>query len=289
LLLSLALPIFAFDSISMGSYISVNCHDQVFATSMEDLDKTIHDLCKLWDIKPPAPGENDPVHSDIPTLIFAGRYDSTTPPSFAHQLAGHLTHSFIAEIPNQGHAPSTSGISDCPTKLISAFLQDPTASPDFTCINQMESVKFVVPSNGNTPLVLEPVTLDQYQINTHIPPGWSEAQFGFYNRGGSFGDMTQIGIQSASVPESTWISWLSRNFRGGQGFDQSAIKSTERKANGLKWIRYKASSRGMPVDIAFARSNNQTLMVLLISYSDEHETLYKTVFLPIIDSTTSSR
>jgi len=101
--------------------------------------------------------------------------------------------------------------------------------------------------------------------------------------------MTQIGIQSASVPEATWITWLSRNFRGSQGFDQPAIKSAAYQANGLKWTLYQTSSRGMPVDIAFARSNKQTLMVLLISYSDEHETLYKTVFLPIIDSTTSSR
>lgn len=187
LMLSLALPVLAFDSISLGSYISVNCHDQVFAMSMEILDETIYDMCKLWDIKPPVPGENDPVHSEIPTLIFAGRYDSTTPPSFAHQLAGHLPRSYIAEIPDQGHAPSATGISDCPTKLISAFVQDPNIAPDLTCVREIQTIKFVVPYDANAPIVLEPATIEQYQINTHVPAGWSKADFGFYNRNGFLG------------------------------------------------------------------------------------------------------
>src|SRR5215211_4884507 len=180
--LSLALPIVAFDSISMGSYISVNCHDQVFAMPMQSLDRTIYDMCGLWDIDPPVSGENDPVNSESPTLIFAGRYDATTPPSFAHQLAGHLPHSYIAEILDQGHAPSATGLSDCPTKLISMFLQDPNTAPDFTCIKETQVRKFVVPYDGTAPLVLEPVTIEQYQVSTRIPADWREAQFGFYNR-----------------------------------------------------------------------------------------------------------
>jgi len=288
LILSLALPILAFDSISMGSYISVNCHDQVFAMSMENLDMTIYDMCGLWDTKPPVPGENDPVNSDIPTLIFAGRYDSTTPPAFAHQLAGHLTHSYIAEIPNQGHAPSATGISDCPTKLISAFLQDPNVAPDLTCVREIQPIKFFVPYDVNAPLVLEPATIEQYRINTQIPSGWSKADFGFYNRSGFWGDMTQIGIQRAAVSESEWLTWLSTNFRGTQGFDQPAVKDGERQANGLTWSIYKTSSQGFPVEIALASSGDQMLMILLLSSQDEHDALYETAFLPIIDSTTSS-
>ena len=289
LILSLAFPILAFDSISMGSYISVNCHDQVFAVSMENLDQTIYDMCELWDIKPPAPGENDPVISEIPALIFAGRYDTTTTPSFAHQLAGHLSHSYVAEIPDQGHAPSATGMSDCPTKVILAFLQDPNIAPDLTCVQETPTIKFIVPYDVNTPIALEPVTVEQYQINTIIPQGWSKAEFGFYNRNGYWDDITQIGIQLAAVSESEWLTWLSTNFRGGRGFDQPPVKHDERQANGLIWSIYKTSSQGFPVDIALASSDHQTLMVLLISYKDEHDALYSTVFLPIIDSTKSSR
>jgi len=289
LIVSLAFPILAFDSISMGSYISVNCHDQVFAMPLENLDTTISEMCQLWDTKPPAPGENDPVNSEIPTLIFAGRYDSTTPPSFAHQLAGHLAHSYIAEIPDQGHAPSATGISDCPTQLISAFLADPIVSPNLSCLSEIQTIKFVVPYHADTPITFEPVTIAQYQIESQFPSGWSEAVFGFYNRNASFGDMTQIGIQRAAVSESEWAAWLSTNFGGDRGFDQPAVKYDQRQANGLMWSIYKTSSQGMPIDIAFADSGDQTLLVLLVSYSDEHDALYKNIFLPIIDSTTSSR
>jgi hypothetical protein len=257
--------------------------------STEKLDRTIYDLCRLWEVEPPSPGENDPLYSETPTLIFAGRYDTVTPVSFAQQLAEHLSHSRVVEIPNQGHAPTSSGISDCPARLISAFLLDPNNSPDFTCLDESGSIKFVVPFDPNAPLTLEPVTIDRYQIATRIPSGWSAAEFGFYGRNGSFGDITQIGVQRAAVAESEWAVWLSTYFRSSQGFDQPAVRTDERKVNGLTWSIYNASSRGDPVDMAFAKSGGDTLMVLMISSKDEHAALYDAVFLPIIDSTQSSR
>lgn len=286
---STALPIYAFGSISLGTYISVNCHDQIVAMSLEKLDEAIYDLCQLWDVTPLSPGENDPVISDIPTLIFSGEYDLVTPASFAHQLAEHLSHSYIAEIPNQGHAPSTSEISDCPGKIISSFLHDPTVSPDFQCIKEAQTIGFVLPYSADPPINLEPVRLDQYLISTRIPAGWSAAGFGFYNRNGSFGDITQIGAQRAAVSEADWITWLSTNFGNNQGLDQPAAKYAERRANGLKWTIYRTSSKGLPVDIAFAKSGNDTLMVLLICNPDEHDALYDTVFLHVIDATVSSK
>ena len=289
LTLSIALPIYAFESISIGTYISVNCHDQLFAMSTEQLDKTVYELCRLWDVKPPAPGENDPISSEIPTLIFAGKYDTVTPVAFAEQLAGHLSESHVALVLNQGHAPSATGISDCPTKLISAFLREPIASPDFTCLNESGSIKFIVPFDPNAPLSFEPVIIDLYQIATRIPADWEAAEFGFFNRSGSFGDNTQIGIQRAAVSESEWAVWLSTNFRVNKGFDEAAVKYDERKVNGLTWSIYRASSQGNPVDMAFARSGNDTLMVLMFSSRDEHDALYNAVFLPVTDSTKSSR
>lgn len=288
LLYAAALPLITFDSISIGTYVAVNCHDQIFAIPTEGLDETIYDLCRLWGMEPPVPGENDPVNSDIPTLILAGKYDSVTPTTFAQQLASHLAYSTLVEFPNQGHAPSASGIFDCPRKIISAFLQDPNISPDIGCVNETRTINFVVPYDPNAPVVLEPVAIEDYQISTLIPAGWTKASFGFYNRNGSMTDMTQVGIQRAAVSESEWVTWLSTNFRGNQGFDQPAVKIDERQANGLIWTMYQTSSKGIPVDIAFAKYGNETLMVLLLSHKDERNALYSTVFIPIVDSTKSS-
>jgi Predicted hydrolases or acyltransferases (alpha/beta hydrolase superfamily) len=284
-----ALPVITFDSISTGIYVSVNCHDQVFAIPTEGLDETIYDLCTLWGVTSPIPGENDPINSDIPTLIFAGKYDSVTPPSFAHQLAAHLSRSYLAEIPNQGHAPSTSGTSDCSGKVILSFVGNPNGVPDVGCVNESSKIKFVVPFDGSTPLSLEPVTVSDYQIRTVIPTGWTDAGFGFYNRNGKIVDIAQIGVQSAAVPEAQWVSWLATNFQGTQGLDSPALQYDQHNANGLAWTIYRTSSRGNPIDIAFTKSGSQTLMVLLFSYQDEHDALYNTLFLPVIDSTKSSR
>lgn len=283
--LSLAIPVRAFDSISMGNYIAVTCHDQVFAMSFEVLDTTIHGLCQLWDVKPVAPGENDPVQSDVPTLIFAGRYDTTTPPSFADLLASHLTHPYVVEIPNQGHAPSATELSDCPTKLMAAFLQDPNLAPDSSCVAETGAIDFVVPFNGNAPVAFEDVTIEPYALRTHIPTGWTEAQFGFYNRNGYWGDITQVGVQRTPISEEEWINWLSTNFQGTTGLDQPAVKTGERAVNGMTWSLYSASAEGLLVDLAFAKSGGETIMVLMVSHKYEHDALFNHVFLHIVDST----
>jgi pimeloyl-ACP methyl ester carboxylesterase len=283
------LPLITFDSISMGTYVSVNCHDQVFAIPTEGLDETIYDLCRIWGVAPPVPGENAPVSSDIPTLIFTGKYDSVTPTSFAHQLASHLAHSYVAEIPNQGHVPSVTGISSCPTNIMAAFLQDPSASPDLGCVIEAGKIQFIVPYTVDSPLTLESISIEQYQVITRIPAGWSAALFGFYNRNSLFGDVTQVGVQRAAVSEAEWVKWLRTHFGGNKGFDQAAVKHDQRSANGLTWSIYVTSAQGSPVDMAFAKSGNETLMVLLMSHKDEHEALYQAVFLPMIDATTSSK
>jgi pimeloyl-ACP methyl ester carboxylesterase len=288
LLLSAAIPVYAFDSISIGTYISVNCRDQIFQMSMEKLDKTIRDMCKVWDVKAPLPGENDPVVSEIPTLIFAGRYDPVTPVSLADQLATHLSHSQVIVIPDQGHAPTATGVSDCPAKLMQSFLRDPNIPLDMACVTEIKSVQFAVPFDPNTPLSFEPVVIEQYHVTTQIPFGWDGVEFGFYNRNGSYGDITQVGIQRATVTQAEWAAWLMTNFRGNHGFDQSPTKYEERQANGLTWSLYRTTSEGLPVNIAFAKSGKDTLMVLMISYPDEQEALYNSLFLPILDSTKSS-
>lgn len=287
--LSVAFPVYAFDSISIGVYISVTCRDQVYVMSMDALDETIRNLCRVWDAQPPLPGENDPLISDIPTLILAGRYDPVTPLSFAEQLTSHLTRGKVVVFPYQGHAPSAGRLSDCPMRVISSFLLDSNGSLDTSCINEENKISFVTPFDANTPLSFETVSPNQYQVTSRIPAGWQAASFGFYNRNRSFGDITQIGIQSAAVPAIEWVNWLLTNFQGGRGFDQPAIKYTERTANGLTWSLYRTTFLGNAVEIAFAKSGRETLMVLMMCYQDEHDILYNTVFLPVVDSTMPAR
>ncbi len=285
----LSIPLDSYGSISMGDYIAVNCRDQVFTTSSESLDNTIFGMCKLWQSEPPATGANQPVHSDIPTLIVTGLYDSATPPSFAHQLSQHLTHSYVVEIPDQGHAPTTTGFSDCPLQVMESFLNDPSIEPDTACVQETKAVQFLAPYTVDIPIKLETVNDSEMQVFTRVPSGWTNSGQGFYSRRNSLLDITQIAIQQAATDEAEWTVWLSTKFNGQVGLDQPPVKYDQRDANGMTWSLYKSSFHGNPVDIAFARSDSQTLMVLLLSYPDERDALYQNVFLPVIDATHSTR
>ncbi|MBK9210585.1 MAG: hypothetical protein IPL71_20815 [Anaerolineales bacterium] len=83
---------FAFESISPGLYVSMMCHEHILTTSVEELQTIaarrgvkdygwlpfygeadeIFKTCKSWGAKGPFLGENDPVASDIPSLIITG-------------------------------------------------------------------------------------------------------------------------------------------------------------------------------------------------------------------------
>jgi hypothetical protein len=47
---------------------------------------------------------------------------------------------------------------------------------------------------------------------------------------------------------------------------------------------YSGKSNDRPVDIAVADLGNTSLVIMMFSHPDEHEALYNTVFLPMIDS-----
>ena len=71
---------------------------------------------------------------------------------------------------------------------------------------------------------------------------------------------------------------------GYRGLDAAPTQAGSRKANNLNWTLYTSTSYGRPVDIAMADYRGQSLVVMSFSNSDEHDALYQTVFLPMVDS-----
>lgn len=91
-------------------------------------------ICDFWGVLP-EPRENEPVQSDIPTLILAGLFDPVTPVAWAEQAARFLPHAqlltFLA-----GH--SVTDADPCALKLIAAFLADPHQPPSADCYPRAE-------------------------------------------------------------------------------------------------------------------------------------------------------
>jgi pimeloyl-ACP methyl ester carboxylesterase len=101
------------------------------------------DICDLWlgDVVPD-PVENEPVVSDIPTLILTGEYDPSTPPRWGRLAAETLSRSLVYEFPGVGHIALLGGA--CPKRIMADFLDDPLTPPDSDCIDDMRDIAFVV-------------------------------------------------------------------------------------------------------------------------------------------------
>lgn len=293
---------FAFESISPGLYISMMCNEHILKTSTEELQaisiregnkdygwlpfygsaEAIFKACKSWGAVGPHLGENDPVISDIPSLIITGKYDPVTPPIYGQQIAEGLSNSYYFEFPNLGHTPTAADSSGCAMEIALEFLDNPTVEPDRSCMDELQQIVFVTPYTGKPPLSLDKTKV--FGVSVNAPEDWYNIGDGFFFRGNSSLDITQIGIVRARLTAEELKDWFSLGIYGYRGLDAAPLKTSLREANGLTWTLYTATSNGRPVDIAMTDYKGNSLVVLLFSHSDEHDALYQTVFLPMVDS-----
>jgi pimeloyl-ACP methyl ester carboxylesterase len=98
--------------------------------------------CDVWKVSRAKPRENQPVRSNIPTLVLGAEYDAYTPPAWGQLVAKNLKHSYFFEVPQVGHGPGFS--SSCARSIIAEFFNNPHAAPNSSCLNQRQ--KFVVPT-----------------------------------------------------------------------------------------------------------------------------------------------
>ena len=145
---------------------------------------------------PPAVA-NEPVASDIPALVMAGRFDPVTPVAWSEAAAETLTNSFLVVDPSNSHgiSPGTCGMS-----IVNAFLDAPEIEPDTSCIGA-DAVSFLAPVDR--PVSLEPLTITAAssgrELETVRPSGWVDGGLGDVSRGASFLDPTAL-IQLADNP-----------------------------------------------------------------------------------------
>ncbi|HKQ60599.1 MAG TPA: alpha/beta hydrolase [Candidatus Polarisedimenticolaceae bacterium] len=89
-------------------------------------------ICSVWKVPPAQRRANEPVTSEIPTLILGAEYDAYTPPAWGRQAARTLTHGYFYEVPGVGHGPGF--VSGCAIRVVTNFLANPTAAPYHQCL-----------------------------------------------------------------------------------------------------------------------------------------------------------
>jgi hypothetical protein len=293
---------FAFDGISPGLFISMMCHEHVLATTPEQLEAVstmasikefawlpfygdadeLFKTCRSWGSSGPWEGENAATVSDIPTLIITGSYDPTTPPVYARQLIPQLTHSYYFEFPNLGHTPTGADRTGCAMDIAVEFLRNPTVDPNRSCMNNLKPVKFLVPYTGDPALPLR--TVQANGVSVKVPEEWAYVDDGFYMRNSSPLDITQVGFVRVNIGAQELQDWFSLEAYGYRGLDSAPIEAGQVRANGLTWTLYMSTSHGRPVDIAMADDGYQSIVILMFCNSDEHDALYRTLFLPMVES-----
>lgn len=98
--------------------------------------------CPEWDVKAQPKGFNELLREDeveVPIMVMAGRFDPVTPVAGSKRVAEALGVDFLL-FPNAGHGAVTS--SDCARDIWFAFLDDPEAEPDTSCMQELGPLKF---------------------------------------------------------------------------------------------------------------------------------------------------
>ena len=284
------------DRISDGMLFSVRCHDDIAFSSLDAFEAALADYpelaglfedsaagrlsyeaCAEWDSGQADAGENEPVVSDIPTLILSGEYDPISPPAWGQQAANNLANGYPFEYPGVGHGAST--VAGCPQEMMLAFMDDPTAAPDDACIAEMPPPPFIVPTEPGA-VELEPYLNEDMGIGGVIPAGWTEVNLGVYTRAESAADATVLLAQAAPMSAEGLMEILVGQF-GLEGTPESV---GQRETKDLTWTLYAFSLQGLEIDMALAESSGLALLVLVQSEPAEHDALYEAVFLPVVDA-----
>ena len=137
---------------SRGMMLSVQCNEEIPFSSLDEYERMLarypqftglyersilgalaYRICETWGSGQAPAIENQPVSSDIPTLVLAGEFDPITPPAWSQHAAETLTNSFFYTYPGVGHGASAE---DCGRDMMLAFLANPSVAPNDSCITQ---------------------------------------------------------------------------------------------------------------------------------------------------------
>jgi pimeloyl-ACP methyl ester carboxylesterase len=276
--------------ISYGMYYSVQCGEEIqFETQQQLIDAdqaypeqhntfdaaSAYQVCQQWGAKLADPIENQPVTSDLPTLVLSGEYDPITPPSYNQAVAKTLSNSFFFEFPGIGHGVSISG--PCPLGIAKAFLNDPNAAPNNACIAAMSGPAFDVPSG---PVTLKPFENKTLGIKGVAPEGWAENSPGIFTRSDTSSEVLLQQIVPGTRDGA--LQLFSQRFK----LDKPPAEAGSRKTDSLAWSLYEFAVQGQPVDLALAEQGQKTYVVLLASETSQRKMLYDQLFLPAIDAYT---
>jgi len=284
---------------SWGMYFSVLCHDEVPFSSADafevararhpelagmydhfEIGPLAFEVCDAWGAGVAEALENEPVRSDIPTLIMTGQYDPIVPPAFGEAIAETLEDATFLLFPGLSHGASGT---ECATDIMLAFLDDPSGTPDAGCLSDPAVTRFTLPA-GPESVEMEPYSSEELGLVGLRPKGWKEPAPGTFGRRRSGTDGASLALLSLPFDTDEALARLTANF----GLTEPPPVIDRIEANGLAWESYRTEAQGVDIDFALAQADGATLLVVLTSPATERDALHEGVFVPAVEALTTS-
>ncbi len=138
-----------------GVFLTTLCRDQVPFMDQEALADAIGgdpvyqevfgnspwlQACDAWGVQPPDESTAVPFHTDIPTLMLPGQFDSFSRPEWATERATDVATAWSVEIPAVTH--NTLGFSSCAVEVRAKWRLEPTSPPDSSICRSVPPLRF---------------------------------------------------------------------------------------------------------------------------------------------------
>jgi pimeloyl-ACP methyl ester carboxylesterase len=274
-----------YDNIAHGTYLSVICQEQALPADYERDIMALHpavrnamlddvgvyvapldSACVIWDLLPVDEAFREPVVSEIPTLLLSGALDPVTPPDFAIDTAQYLANSTTVVFPGRGHSVSRT---DCAPQLITAFLNEPTAPLDLTCLAEAQPPFFSIPRQivdaaladaiEEASAQLEERTEDGVGLALGVPVQWERTE-------------TSNGNPQYTFEEASLTLYRKHGTTLGDAIDAYATENTLRRAPRIRdsftvgdalWTRYNHLEAGMLWSIVATLDDDAVVLVVM--------------------------
>ncbi len=250
--------------------------------------------CAVFDNGQAAAEANEPVVSDIPTLLLAGAFDPVTPVSWAERAAGGLSDSHLVVAPSASHGVFAT---PCGMSVVVAFIDDPASAPDSSCL-AAERLQFVGPSPETIEVVAAEYVVEPWgaAVTTVRPEGWTTGSLsGDQYRQQSFLDPTQLfqlagdsslGQNLAQFIEQQWNLTLSPTAPFTGSSTAGALRPSELDS---QWSRRTGSGAGVAVEwfeTEVDADSGIVAYVILVSSTAEQLALVDQVLAPALRAIT---
>ena len=146
-LVSLGLENYDADQVSLGLFLSVECHDNFFFNPRETVERAAASAplfrnfalstlplaaCPSWPAGRASEAERAPLTRDVPVLMLSGELDPATPPQWAAEAAARLPHAYLVKFRGVGHGVLAAQA--CASRLVGHFLANPSTAPTDDCL-----------------------------------------------------------------------------------------------------------------------------------------------------------